>query len=397
MEAIALSFTLQQKVPTMLVKYAALFAALLGAFAFRSHVLVPLSLLVLTLWAITRSRYGAFSVGFFYFIGFTHAVPQAVFGYKDIAIGQALSAILLWWPSAAMIFAVPFALFWSDTKPLTFRAPLLLVTLLLPPFGIFGMGHPVLAAGALFPATGLFGIALIIALSPIYVTSYCWCGLLLSAALICMHGGLQPLTDVSILAIDTDFDSNANKTTHNLTTDWLRPSELRARLLGSAPTASILVLPEEIAGVFTPEILNRWSALARETNKILLVGGDQISSMHPSNAFVAFSSDNNNTLYTQRQPVPFTMWKPWSTRAYPISFMNRSVAKVRGKKLGFLLCYELLIPWTVLQTAAQHPDVIVGATNISYARNTNLYALMELHRKLWASLFELPFIVAHNR
>jgi apolipoprotein N-acyltransferase len=296
-----------------------------------------------------------------------------------------------------MIFAVPFALFWSDTKPLTIRAPLLLVTLLLPPFGIFGMGHPVLAAGALFPATGLFGIALVIGLSPVYVTSYCWCGLLLSAALICMHGGLQPLTDVSILAIDTDFDSKANKTTHNLTTDWLRPAQLRARLLGGAPTAAIIVLPEEIAGVFTPEILNRWSTLARETNKVILVGGDQLLSTIPSNTIVRFDTERSEILYTQRQPVPFTMWKPWSAIGYPISFLGPSVAKVRGKKLGFLLCYELLTPWTVIQTAAQHPDVIVGATNISYARNTNLYPLMELHRNLWGALFGLPFIVAHNR
>jgi hypothetical protein len=98
MEAITVSFPFRLKVPAVIMAFMdcpPVVAALLGAFAFQSYALVPLSLLVLTLWAKARTRYTALLVGVFYFIGFTHAVPQGVFGYKDIAkyLGKSFSVL----------------------------------------------------------------------------------------------------------------------------------------------------------------------------------------------------------------------------------------------------------------------------------------------------------------
>jgi len=400
MEAIAISSTRKitlAGVMRVLGRSQAVLALLLGALAFKASVLVPLSLLVLTLWANARSRWTAFLVGVSYFIGFTLAVPQAVCGYQDISIEQALITILLWWPCAAMIFALPFALFWSSGASIRIKAPLLLLTLLLPPFGVFGIGHPVLAAGAMFPGTGVSGIALVLMVSPLYATSYFWLPVALSGILSSLHYQYQPPSDPSIYALDTHLASTTTRTPTSLSNDWLKPGLLRAQLLDLPKSASIVVLPEEIAGVFTNELIARWSAVARETNKTLIVGGDSLISGKPVNTLLRFGRASSDILYTQRQPVPFSMWKPWSASAYPISFTADSVAFVEGKKLGFLLCYELLTPWTVIQTAIQHPDTIVGATNIAYARKTSLFELMELHRNLWSALFGIPIIIAHNR
>jgi hypothetical protein len=112
---------------------------------------------------------------------------------------------------------------------------------------------------------------------------------------------------------------------------------------------------------------------------------------------MVFEGTTRRLVYTQRQPTPFSMWQPWNKASYPLNLMGRSATIVRGKRIGFLLCYELLAPWTVLQTATWHPKAIIGATNIAYARGTNLHEFMELHRELWQSLFGIPFIVAHNR
>lgn len=372
-------------------------ALLLGALAFKASVLVHLSLLVITLWANARSRWTAFIVGVSYFLGVTLAVPQAVCGYQDIPLAKALITILLWWPCAAMIFALPFALLWSGRSSIRIKAPLLLLTLLLPPVGIFGIGHPVLAAGAMFPGTAVIGIALILMVSPLYATSYFWLPVALSGVLSILNFQHQPHSDPSIYALDTHLASTTTRTPASLFNDWLRPGLVRTQLLDLPKSASIVVLPEEFAGVFTDKLLARWSAVANETNKTLIVGGDSLLSGKTVNTLMRFEPASADILYTQRQPVPFSMWKPWSASAYPISFTADSVAFVEGKKLGFLLCYELLTPWTVIQTAMQRPDSIVGATNIAYARKTNLFELMELHRKLWSALFGIPIIIAHNR
>jgi hypothetical protein len=371
---------------------------LLGAFAFKSPQLVPLSLLVLTLWATADSRWSALFVGTFYFIGVTLDVPQVVLGYHDVDCILAIKTIVLYWPVAACIFGTPFALFWCKKGRLTVRAPLLLLSLLMPPFGTFGVGHPVLSAGVLFPATGFLGVVLLLLCSTLYVTSQVWIAIVLSGILSLRYGFLSPPSDPSIFALDTSFETSSTRTAKSLMAEWIRPFLLLPQLSRISSDIKIIVLPEEIAGTFTTEVLRRWSGVAKDLeNKSLIVGGDLLSPTHPSNSLMVFDGPTITLLYTQRQPIPFSMWQPWNKASYPLNLIGRSVAKVEGKRIGLLLCYELLAPWTVLQTATWRPKAIIGATNISYARGTKLHEFMELHRELWQSLFGIPFIVAHNR
>lgn len=373
-------------------------ALLLGASAFRSLYTVQFSLLVLTLWARADSRWSAFLVGSFYFVGVTLELPQVILGYHDVDCFRAITAIVFYWPLAASIFGSPFALFWSQRGRRSIQAPLLLFSLFIPPLGIFGVGHPVISAGLLFPGTGLVGVILLLLLSSLYVTRHFWIIILLTMVLSLRYGFVSPPSDSSIYALDTSFEVSSRRTAQSLMTDWKRPFALFSRVSNISSDVEIIVFPEEIAGTFTDEVLRRWSDIAQGLpNKSLIVGGDRINHTHSSNILMAFEGTERTLVYTQRQPVPFTMWQPWNKASYPLSPIAPSATIVRGKRIGFLLCYELLTPWTVIQTATQWPDTIIGATNISYARGTKLYELMELHRELWQSLFGIPVIIANNR
>jgi apolipoprotein N-acyltransferase len=94
------------------------------------------------------------------------------------------------------------------------------------------------------------------------------------------------------------------------------------------------------------------------------------------------------------------MFQPFSdegANAYLSSMEELSVMEIRGKRLGFLVCYEQFLTWPFLSLVSQKPDVIVAPSNLWWCRNTSLPEIQGAAVRLWARLFEVPIAEAANR
>jgi apolipoprotein N-acyltransferase len=70
--------------------------------------------------------------------------------------------------------------------------------------------------------------------------------------------------------------------------------------------------------------------------------------------------------------------------------------EIRGKRLGFLVCYEQFLTWPFLSLMSQEPDVIVAPSNLWWCRDTSLPGIQAASVRLWARLFGSSLISAAN-
>jgi apolipoprotein N-acyltransferase len=61
-----------------------------------------------------------------------------------------------------------------------------------------------------------------------------------------------------------------------------------------------------------------------------------------------------------------------------------------------LICYEQVIPWTVLTAALARPTLIVGMSNDHWASGTTISHWQTLCLRAWSRLFHLPYLLATN-
>ena len=71
--------------------------------------------------------------------------------------------------------------------------------------------------------------------------------------------------------------------------------------------------------------------------------------------------------------------------------------QVAAERVAFLICYEQLLVWPILQSAVERPTVIVGMANQYWLRDTNIPAVQRACIEAWARLFGVPFLISENR
>lgn len=136
----------------------------------------------------------------------------------------------------------------------------------------------------------------------------------------------------------------------------------------------------------------------RAENKIVLIGSTVAFSNDPldANRFrnVVIIRGAMNGLVEQHVPVPIAMWKP---DGVPLNLTGPVTAPIDGKKAAILICYEQLLPWTYINAAANHADVLVGAANGYWVRGTQIAQIQRNTLRSWAHLFKTPFLTAVNQ
>jgi hypothetical protein len=58
------------------------------------------------------------------------------------------------------------------------------------------------------------------------------------------------------------------------------------------------------------------------------------------------------------------VWKPFSRGGAPLHLSGPAVLELGGERAALLICYEQVIPWTVLTAALAHPTLFVGMSNV---------------------------------
>lgn len=359
-------------------------AALIGAVAWRG----PMPLLVLPMavpWLILHqaTRLNATAVALAYFLA---ASVPAIAVIEAFAPGNVLQGWLIWL-LASLILSLPWALLWSARSvQWIWRCPLALAVSALPPVGLICWASPLVSAGLLFPGTGLAGVAatafvpVVWPIRPIVLTA-----LMLLANL--LYRPTLPNTGIECLNTRDSSD--------------LFEKEDAARTAIHSSNSKLIVLPEgavrrwtEVTELFWEPTIEHLQA----TRRAALVGvGLPITNSQEFQNAVLLIGDEGPQVLMQRIPIPVGMWKPFGPAdGVPLNLTGPGTMHVGRERLAVLICYEQLLVWPVLQSALERPSLIVGVSNVSWTRHTNIPAAQRACLSAWSRLFGIPHVAAVN-
>ena len=365
--------------------------------------------LVIALWAISTSRIAAFSVMFGYYMAGSRIIPSAA----AVFFGEAnsLSLGILLWIASSMLLALAWAWAWPKLGAglaRTVLAPLMaLILVTLPPVGIFGWMNPVLASGWYFPGSGTLGL---IALSAIYIAMTVsakyygqprWVVFICLGLLVPMAFNLLQKTNPSSHPEWAALNTQLGKIPSDVDGIALRQAQLiELTQAALASGAKVVILPEQSAGRWSRENFFVWESLLKKTliekDAVVLIGAEVPNGTHYLNALVAYNGEETR-VFSARQPVPVSMWKPYASDGALIDWFKLGGAKIYGKKLAISFCYEDYLTWPILTTIAViKPDFIVSVANGWWVKGSAANAIQFMHIDAWSRLYGVPLLRATN-
>lgn len=373
-------------------------AAASGTLGWSGAVLaLPLAMAFPALWAAAPKRWIAAAVSAAYFLAASRGLPQGVMIFYDtgIALGGAL------WITAATAFVAVHGLLWTDRSSWgrAERFGLASVVMAVPPFGIVGWAHPLTAAGVLFPGWGWLGLAAAAA-GMLALTTRLWpvaAVALLGAWLWSAASWAPPPTPAGWRGVDTTMGAALGRAA-NL--------DQHRALLGHVQDvaeagSSVVILPENALGLWTPTVSQLWKDALRTTHVVVIAGAAVADRHGYDNVLVEIAAGQAQVLYYARMPVPVSMWQPWrswfgegsSARAH--LFAN-PIVTLQGRRIAPLICYEQLLLWPVLQSMLHGPDLIVATGNGWWTAGTSVVGIQRASVVAWARLFSTPLVMAFN-
>lgn len=337
-------------------------AAAIGAVAWSGTLeFIALSVFVPHLVFAQSSAKAAYAVALSYYAAANWPVIPGVYGFY----GSSRTALLgvVYWSAASILQSIPWALRSRLAYPVT----------VFPPFGIIGWASPLTSAGVLFPGWSWFGLAALVLLPLRFLPAFA-----LVANLI--YPG-NPSPPPAWAAVDTTFGKIGELREFAVSEEIQR--------IASQSTKSVIVFPEFVVPRWTVATEYFWEATSgelRRSGKTLLIGAGVNGNR---NAVLILGADAKPP-FEQRIPVPMI------TRDIHLNLTGPSVLDVAGERVAVLICYEQLLAWPVLHSAASRPTLIVGLANDYWAKGTPIPATQRAAVAAWARLFRLPSITAVN-
>jgi len=379
--------------------------AIAGSIAWCGHIeTIPISLLAPLLLFKAQSRRHAYATLFSYYMGASWPlIPGArtFFGAR----GNMIQGFLLCLGASALL-AIPAALLFTQNRtvrPFAITAMFLLTAL--PPLGIIGWASPFLSAGVLFPGTAWFGLIGTLAVLPLIGRFPVQTATIVALFALIANGFYRPPSPpVGWQAINTQF-GGAGQGDPDFLSEFISSEQIQRTMTQS--NAEVLLFPEHVVTQWTVATEAFWhdsldNLAARHTT--LIIGAGLPQTRRPSvtaghgyyNAVIARSQDAT-TIYRQRIPVPIAMWKPFSPDGVPLNLFGHGTITVQKRRVAILICYEQLLVWPFLSSAAENPTILLTAANDYWAKNTPIPQIQEASATAWARLFRLPVLSAVNR
>ena len=378
--------------------------AFLADIAWSTPVALPLALLVPFGAAWVRRRWNAwmFSVG--YFLAFARDVPYAASQFfPEAAPAWGVAA----WVIHAGILALVYAFIRTDRAETTV-VRLILATLLMwaPPFGLIAWGNPMLAAGVLFPGTGIGGLLLLLS----FMATLLWAS---------MRGLWKSFTGslVGLVLVATGFnalyqepalpDGWFAQTTHigRIADDpRLRHEQMKdlVRLAQRAMNegATVIVFPESIWGSRRPATLahlERLNEEAKDKNVVLIVGEDLPThdGARYLNALTALGVQEG-MFSVARVPMPIGVWRMGFGYDAVASPFATDTAMLAGVPVAVAICYEAYILWPHWGLLTGQAKVLVASANQWSMRGRVAEDRQNLSRMVLARLAGVPLLAAVN-
>jgi hypothetical protein len=375
-------------------------AACIGVVAWRGNpALIAVTAIIPVLVFLQRSRLEAFSVGLAYYAAASWPLIPGVLGY--FAPSGTILQAFAFWAVPSLLLPLPWTACWGHAAPQApWRVPLAYFLSVAPPLGIIGWASPLTASGILFPGWSWGGLGCLVAISALAVSRPLRAGSIAgSLALVAnaMYPG-NPRPPESWEGVYTTF--------HRITdpVDPLPEFRVAERIqqIALASNSRVIVFPEFVVPRWTQATEAFWQptlAQVRASGKTLLFGvGLPITGTSHYRNVVLTVGNGAVSPFLQRVPVPVIMWNPIKPeRTVPLRLFGPGILEVAGQRAAILVCYEQLLSWPILQSAAHHPTLIVGLANDNWARKTPIPAAQQAAVTAWARLFRLPKILAVNR
>lgn len=387
--------------------------ALIGYFAWSPEMAgmpwmsLAMLLLLPVSWVKSISRFAAFLLFVAYYATFSRDVPDA---YANFFPGESLWIGYGVWLLDAGILALPWAI--THTKSwtagsLATRYLIALVVTLLPPVGIINWGHPLLAAGAVYPGTGLAGLLAAALLG--YLAALAATGnkqgrkgvmAMVALGVAANVAYATPPPPSGWVGISTAMGRYPEK-------DFRRNFEWQQELIRIADSATgswirVMVFPEEVAGAWKPSKDYWWKDTAERSklaDMTILMGVDLQEPGGFRDAVKALGSESG-TVLSARVPMPVGNWKFWRAgqpdSAIP-DLLGSGRRVIAGKTAVFSICYEDFLLWPHLESMIGRPDVLVSMANNWSVRGLAAEWHQELSIQAQARLIGAPLVRASNR
>lgn len=370
-----------------------LLAGLIGLIAWSGELwTLPLSLAFPLLWAASRNRIQAGLIALAYYLAASRGLPvgAATFFESHLTVGMGL-----WLLAGVALSLVWFAAWSKSYQRRAFMIPVVLLIISVPPFGIVGWCNPLTAAGVIFPGLGWIGLAMTVvlvvltALLPVLARL----PVLLSLSL------LSPYVNASVVANTTDWigvNTRYSFTTGNrdFLQDFFRQQEMIG--IANSSTNPVSVFPESSAGLWHSASEHLWTSNLRSQGKHIVLGAELPSGNGYENSMIEISEAGAKVVYRQRMPVPVSMWKPWADDGVKAYWFSYPTFEVAGKTVAGLICYEQFLVWPVLQSMFYRPEALIATANVWWAKDTSIPAIQKASVAAWASLFDVPTVLAFN-
>lgn len=326
------------------------------------------------------SRMQAFFIALFYHMGATRSLALGAAKFYDDSIFFGLT---IWALGNAFNGLIYGALWHRHANIRIFTITLGILATALPPLGVLGWANPLTAAGVFFPGTGIAGLLYILGLYVcLAARSRGFLNVFVLLGLWCQITSKVSKVD-EIAGLSTSFQ----KTEDQGQGDFERQRSLMGRVRNVKE--KIVVLPEGILSGGWSEAGERlW---AKEKKTVLL--GVDLKLGRSENIMV---DSKRGKVYQQRQPLPFSMWRPFDSTSYAAQWFESPTIEVDGQKLAPLICYEGFLVWPVVHSYLAGATHIIATGNYWWAKHDGLPVIHESIIKSWSRLFSMPFAMAVN-
>lgn len=277
----------------------------------------------------------------------------------------------------------------------------------IPPLGLFGWLSPLTAAGVLFPGAGCSGLGITIILYWIFGTYAAG----REDDLLIRAMGLSSIVIMSMTAnllfISHEppavpqgwvgISTHVGLVPENPFAAVERNAAWIADAAAHTASAHVVVLPETIAGDWLPGTAAQIQAAIPAGQTWLVGTSAAMPNGERADALIAVGQNASSTaLFIAPFPVPVSMWHPWRRGGYVADWWE-PVREVAGHRAWAAICYDQLLPWVWFEALAQHPDAVLAASNVWWAKGTNIPAIEVATTAAWGRLMGVPVVFATNR
>jgi len=317
------------------------------------------------------------------------------------------------WSGAVLISSLAWVIVWSGSfQKRLYLFPLALLLVTLPPVGFISWVNPLASVAVLFPDFGFRG--LVLGLGLVYVIAFLLKSFyktknltlikkvtfIASAALVSflvligIHFFMPPKVPKSHTLIPINADLAYTPRQLDRRAEYKRVQYFFRRV--QEHQGNRFLLPENALGNYSEIQSMVWSRL--DKHKVVYAGANiyNATGTQDQNLLLRLEHNASEIIYTQRIPVLFTMWKPFTGQGTKATLYEQAVIQLEGEKAGVFICYEQLLTFPYLQTMFYEPDVLLGISNLYWAKETNIKVIQEQVMQLWAILFGVPLVFGVN-